>query len=144
MDPIKAFELAKLLFAGISAVSAAINIWVHTRNSSAAAAAFDNTLATAGESSDAHAAAQELIAVIPGEVIADLETRADLCWTGYRQVLGGPYLPPEIDTATVSVQACVCRELNRIFVLNASIPERWKAQWNHYECRKRLSEQFTK
>jgi len=66
-----------------------------------------------------------------------------MSWTGYRQVLGGKYRPPEIDTATVSVQACVCRELNRIFVLSGSIPKRWHAQWDHYDCRKHLSEQFT-
>lgn len=57
-----------------------------------------------------------------------------MCWTGYRQVLGGNYLPTEVDAATDAVQRCVCRELNRIKQLNGNITERWKGQWEQFQC----------
>jgi hypothetical protein len=142
MDTQTAFELAQLFFAGVSAVAAAVDVWVNTRNETAAAAEFDKTLVTVRNSAVSHEAAHELVSIIPSDVIADLEGRADQCWTGYRQVLGGKYLPTEVDSATVSVQACVCRELNRMFVLCGSIPGRWQQQWDRYECSNRLSEQF--
>src|SRR5205807_1549104 len=100
IDPASALELAKMLFAGISAAAAAINVWQKSRDSKQAAKSFDKTLTTVRESPSARLAAQELVHIIPHEVLSDLEGRADLCWTGYRAVLGGDYLPAEIDRAT--------------------------------------------
>lgn len=134
MEPTIAFELAKALFAGISAASAAVQAWYRHRDARRAAATFDETYDSALASPEAAAAAEELIAVIPEQVIKDLEARADNCWTGYRRVLGGDYLPNEIDHATDAVQGCVCRELWRINKLNGSIPTRWKGQWERYDC----------
>ena len=123
-------------------MSAAINVWINTRDRSAAAAEFDKTLDQVRYSVVSDEAARDILSIIPGDVVVDLEARADQCWTGYRQVLGGGYLPTEVDSATISVQACVCRELSRIFVLSGTIPGRWHAQWDRYECRNHVSEQF--
>jgi hypothetical protein len=128
------FDLASTLFAGISAVAAAVEAWISYRDRNRAARAFDLVYRDTLSSPEAADAAKELESIIPEEVIKDLESRADGCWTGYRKVLGGPYLPDEVDKATVSVQACVCRELGRIYELNGSIPPRWQGQWDRYKC----------
>lgn len=133
-DPQLALELAKTLFAGVSAVAASISVWRKSRDKKQAAKAFDETLAAKRQSDDATGAARQLVSIIPPDVIADLEKRADACWTGYRQVLGGNYLPNEVDKATDAVQLCVCRELGRINTLNGSIPERWMGQWERFKC----------
>jgi len=130
-------ELAKLLFSGVSAVSAAINIWKSTRNRQAAAQTFDATFAEVQRSPAATAAAQQLMQVAPPEIVGVLEGRAEKCWTGYRDVLIGEFLPEEIDNATAAVQACVCRELNRIVKINGFIPDRWRPQYDQYGCSKR-------
>jgi hypothetical protein len=129
-----AFEFARTLFAGISAAAAAVQVWQRRRDTRAARDAFDTSYERTLVSQEAAAAATELVAIIPLEVIRELEGRADNCWKGYRNVLGGDFLPDEIDRATDSVQACVCRELRRIERLNGSIPSRWTDQWRKYEC----------
>ena len=134
-------ELANTLFAGISAAAAAVKAWVGYRDRQKAVEAFDGTFKRTLESPEARAAAEELVKIIPEEVIKDLESRADTCWTGYRKVLGGDYLPDEVDKATESVQACVCRELTRIQKLNGSIPQRWLGQWEKYRCKSRAVSQ---
>lgn len=134
MDPNSTFELAKTLFAGISAAAAAAQAWYKHRDSKRAAATFDKTYEQVISSNEAASAATELVAIIPEDVIRDLEGRADNCWTGYRKVLGGDYLPDEVEHATDAVQGCVCRELRRIDKLNGSIPPRWKGQWQQYKC----------
>ena len=103
-------------------MSAAINVWINTRDRSAAAAEFDKTLDQVRYSVVSDEAARDILSIIPGDVVADLEARADQCWTGYRQVLGGRYLPTEVDSATISLQACVCRELSRA-VGSLQVPE---------------------
>ncbi len=128
------FDLANALFAGISAVASAVQAWIAYRDRHKAAEVFDQTYAAMLQSKEAHAAAEELAAIIPEDVIKDLEKRADTCWTGYRAVLGGDFLPNEIDSATISVQACVCRELGRIYTLSGEIPSRWLGQWKRFEC----------
>ncbi|MFL5788550.1 MAG: hypothetical protein ACJ748_10900 [Flavisolibacter sp.] len=143
-DPFSIIEIAKTLFSGISAVSASINIWKLTRNKTQASASFDKTFETTKQSREAVLAAEQLVAIIPVEVIEDLEKRADTCWKDYRDVLGGPYLPNEVDRATESVQACVCRQLNYIYVLNRTIPDRWKEQWKAYNCEERYNSPKTK
>jgi len=109
MDPSVAFELAKALFAGISAAAAAVQAWYKYRDAKRAAATFDAEYSAALESKEASDAAHELVTIIPPEVIKDLEARADRCWTGYREVLDGDYLPDEVEHATDAVQGCVCR-----------------------------------
>ena len=128
-------EVAVLLFAGISAVMASIQVWQRTRDSSAAAQEFDREFNRAQYAPETLAAAEELLSIAPTEVIEDLENRADECWVGYRKVLGGDYLPEEIDKASDSVKHCVCRELWRIHKINGGrIPFRWKKQWDAYAC----------
>ena len=129
-----AFELAKTLFAGITAAAAAVQAWQRLRDAKAAAREFDRAFGASRASREAATAATELVAIIPQDVIRELEARADGCWTSYRKVLGGEYLPDEIDHATESVQSCVCRELSRIEKLTGSIPSRWRDQWRQYEC----------
>jgi hypothetical protein len=136
VDPL-VFELAKTLFAGISAAWAAVQAWHHFRDAHKAAATFDATYREALTSPDASDAAEELAAIIPEHVITDLEGRADSCWNSYRNVLGGDYLPAEVDKATDAVQACVCRELGRIYTLEGSIPPRWQGQWRRFDCENR-------
>jgi hypothetical protein len=131
VDPI---EIARSFFSGVSAVAAAIKIWEFSRDKKKAAQAFDATYESTLTSNESAVAAKQLIAIIPPEVIQDLEKRADRCWTGYRLVLGGDYLPDEVDAATDSVQGCVCREIGRIKKLNGCIPERWQDQWERFDC----------
>ena len=128
-------EVAALLFAGISAVMASIQVWRKSRDSSAAAQEFDREFDRAKDAPETLAAAEELLSIAPREVIEDLEERADECWNGYRKVLSGDYLPNEIDKASDSVKACVCRELWRIHKINGGkIPDRWEKQWDAYDC----------
>lgn len=128
-------EIAALLFAGVSAAAAAMEIWKKTRDQVAAAKMFDATIETMRADPDTMKAAKELTGIAPPEIIKSLERRADKCWTAYRDVLGGQYLPGEVDDATNAVQACVCRELRRVHSLNAGkIPKRWKGQWKAYAC----------
>lgn len=134
MDPVT-LEIARTLFAGISAVAAAIQVWYRSRDKRKAAAEFDARYEKTLVSPEAKDAATELVAIIPEDVIADLEKRADSCWTGFRNVLDDlEYLPEQVDKATEAVQACVCRELGRIQKLNGSIPPRWLPQWQRYDC----------
>lgn len=133
-----AFDLALALFAGISAAAEAIQAWLALRDKRKAASVFDETYEKTLQATDSKKAAEQLVAIIPTEVIQDLEERARSCWTGYRKVLGGEYLPDEVDKATDSVRACVCRELGRIHKLNGSIPDRWMPQWNQYKCVERI------
>jgi hypothetical protein len=137
---IPVFELARTFFAGLSAANAAIQIWRTIRDKKAAAKEFDRVFEETQRSPQAEAAASELVAIIPPEVIEDLEARADSCWTGYRKVLGGDYLPDEVEKATVAVQACVCRELRRLKTLNGSIPPRWQPQWEKYNCENQVEQ----
>ncbi|MDR3407890.1 MAG: hypothetical protein P4L68_05265 [Methylovirgula sp.] len=128
-------EYANLFFAGISAVMASIQVWQASRNQQIAVTAFDDRLKAAPDEPETIAAAEELLSIAPADVIEDLEGRAEKCWTKYREVLGGPFLPGEIDEATESVKACVCRELRRIKSINGGkIPDRWLPQWEAYDC----------
>jgi len=128
-------EWALLLFAGISAAADAFHVWQSIRDKKAAAKAFDETFARMRGSQEARQAATQLLAIAPPDVIEQLENRAEKCWSGYRTVLGGPYLPNEVDNATDAVKACVCRELKRIHSINGGkIPDRWRAQWDAYKC----------
>jgi hypothetical protein len=100
-----------------------------------AAQAFDKTFDESRAAPETQEAAKELVRIAPAAVIKDLEARAENCWVGYRKVLGGPFLPDEIDKATVSVRACVCRELRRIHDINGGkIPDKWCGQWVAYDC----------
>ena len=134
------FDLANLFFAGISAVASAIQVWQFTRDKVKASLAFDETYTNTLASPESKEAAQQLVDVVPHEIVKDLEGRADKCWTRYRKVLGGDYLPDEIDEATDSVKGCVCRELRRIDELNGFIPDRWKSQWERFKCEERAKE----
>jgi hypothetical protein len=135
MDPLLTLEIAKTLFAGISAASAAVQAWFKSKEQRTAAATFRHTYQSVLTSPEAHAAAQELVLIMPAEALAKLEKRAASCWTRYDEVLNDDeFLPGEIDKASVAVQACVCRELNRIRVLNGMIPPRWEPQWALYDC----------
>jgi len=136
MDPL---EIAKILYAGISAVAAAIRVWRRSSDKRIAvpkaAAQFDEVYKTTLASPEAIVAATELVAIIPEDVLRDLENRAQTCWTWFRNALDPrEYLPDEIDNATEAVQACVCRELRRIHKLNGSIPDKWLPQWRRYDC----------
>jgi hypothetical protein len=128
-------EFASLFFAGISAAMAAIQVWQASRNKDAAVQKFDQTFQDTLKDPETQAAAQQLLNVAPADVVRDLVGRAEKCWTSYRKVLGGPFLPDEIDNATDSVRACVCRELGRIHKINGGkIPHRWRNQWDAYDC----------
>jgi hypothetical protein len=138
MDPASALEIAKALFAGISAAAAAIQVWYKSREKAGAAREFDQVYKKTLESPQAAVAATELVAIIPEEIIRQLETRARACWTGFRKVLDPrEFLPDEVDNATEAVQACVCRELGRILKLNGEIPKEWLPQWQRYDCKGR-------
>lgn len=131
-------EIAATLFAGIQAVAAAIDVWQSSRSKRRAADAFDERFQESAQSNQAQQAAEELVHIIPEDVVRDLEKRAETCWTRFRKVLGGDFLPDEVDEATDSVRLCVCRELSRIKKLTGEIPDRWREQWDLYECRRQF------
>jgi hypothetical protein len=136
VDPLSMMEIAKLLFSGISAASAAIGVWQRERDRKAAAKAFDEALEEQRVSNESTLAGQELAALLPPDILRQLEGRAEACWNKYRKVLGDDkeFLPDEIDNATEAVKACICRELKRIRSLNGNIPDRWKKHWKQYAC----------
>jgi type I restriction enzyme, R subunit len=79
---------------------------------------------------------QRLLSVVPEDILRSFQERTEKCWSRYSHVLGSAeYLPDEVDEATQAVIACVCRELNRLFEVNKSIPEgTLKKYWETYSC----------
>lgn len=80
--------------------------------------------------------AQQLVILIPEDILRSFQERTEKCWTRYKIVLSAPgYLPEEVDEATQAVIACVCRELNRLFEVNKNIPDGvLKNYWDNYSC----------
>ena len=127
-------EIAKTFFAGVSATASAFTSWHSYRNGKKAAEAFDESYNYHRTSEEGQLAAEQILKMVPPEVLKDLESRAARCWVGYRKTLDGGFLPDEIDEATEAVKQCVCRELRRIKSLTGTIPDRWKDQWYLYKC----------
>ena len=80
--------------------------------------------------------AQRLNNLVPEDILRAFQERTEKCWVRYKNVLGSPgYLPEEVDEATQAVIACVCRELNRLFEVNRTIPDgTLKNYWDNYSC----------
>lgn len=76
--------------------------------------------------------------LVPTTVLNSFERRIDRCWTMYNQVLAtdDEYLPTDIDDASVALQKCICRELNRLLIVNGGIPDgRMLNYWEKYKCK---------
>lgn len=127
-------EIARVFFTGISALATSIGVWQKSRDGKKAAKVFDESYTKIRNSSESRLAAQELIGLMPKDILESLERRAEHCWSGYKGVLEGGFLPNEVDEATESVKACICRELRRIKKLNGYLPVKWNEHWNYYEC----------
>ena len=76
--------------------------------------------------------------LVPKHVLHSFERRIDTCWTMYNQVLAtdDEYLPTDSDNASIALQKCICRELNRLLIVNGEIPNGFMLDyWGKYKCR---------
>ena len=81
----------------------------------------------------------QLQMLIPDEVLTTFERRIERCWKMYNAVLAtDDYLPTDIDNASLALQKCICRELNRLLIVNGEIPNGHMLNyWNKYKCQTR-------
>lgn len=122
-----------IVISGVSAVLKAIDTWVKYRDSKRAADAFKNEI-SAKKSLQVEQEAHVLLEIIPFEILERMTERTERCWTRYKDVLDGEYLPSEVDEATEAVKACICRELNRIVKLGQQIPPGKLTEWWNTYC----------
>lgn len=129
-----------LLISSVSALLKAIDTWVGYRDSRRAAEAFDREQQAAEKSLQVEMEARAVTILVPMDVLEVMTGRAERCWSRYREVLEGDYLPAEVDEATEAVKACICRELNRIVRLGAPLPPGKLSDWWFTYCAKRAAE----
>jgi hypothetical protein len=122
------------IISGISALLQAVDTWVNYRDSQRAAQEFELRMARALLEPTTREQAQVLANVVPQAVLDTMGERARRCWDQYHDVLTGGYLPGEIDAATQSVKACICRELRRIRDLNGTLPLGDLTKWWEAYC----------
>ncbi len=82
----------------------------------------------------------QLQMLIPDEVLTTFERRIERCWKMYNTVLAteNDYLPTDIDDASLALQKCICRELNRLLMVNGEIPNGHMLNyWDKYKCKTR-------
>src|SRR5688500_5817157 len=97
-----------VLISGVSALLKAIDTWVGYRDSRRAAEAFRREQQAAEESIQVAQEARSLADIVPIDVLNVMTSRAERCWSRYREVLDGSFLPAEVDEATSAVKACIC------------------------------------
>jgi len=127
-----------IIIAGVSAAMQAIQTWVAFRDRKQAAQAYDKTFQEALSDIKVAEESSLLVSIVPMHILIVLAGRTDDCFNKYSNVLKaeGEFLPAEIDQATLAVKKCVCRELNRIYELNGSIPPgKLKQWWELYRCK---------
>lgn len=81
--------------------------------------------------------AVEINTLVPHNILSRFEKRVQNCWDSYNEVLAeeGGYLPGEIDEASISLIACICRELRRLNTVNGGIPNgKLLEYWDKYKC----------
>jgi len=127
--------IAELITATISAGMQAIDLWLTLRDRNKAKTALLQ-IPFIQYTPENVAEAQNLINLIPQELLEALCARIQKCFDNYGMVLNDEqYLPQQIDSATEAVKKCVCRELNRIYSLNGSIPDGiLRRYWSQYKC----------
>ena len=123
-----------LLIAGVSALLKAIDTWVSYRDSKRAAEAFQKEKNKPESPIEIREQGAILAEIVPKDILDKMIDRATQCWTKYGNVLDGDYLPDEIDEATTSVKACICRELRRIRSLGQPLPEGKLTEWWNLYC----------
>ena len=121
--------------AGISGVLQAVQVWYASKSHAQARNAFDRAFSSAQKSLEVEEEARAVSQVVPQEIFDDLSERAQRCWTRYREVLNGEYLPAEVDEATEALKKCICRELGRLISLGEPLPRGKLAQWWITYCR---------
>ena len=107
-----------LIISGFSATLQAIQTWLQFRDSRRALGMFRDRFESGPQLASIRNQARYLSTIIPQPVLDTLGDRVRRCWDKYQDVLGGDFLPGEIDEATVQVKRCLCRELKRIAELN--------------------------
>lgn len=128
-----------VLISGVSALLKAIDTWVNYRDSRRAAESFRMEHQAAEKSLQIEQEARTLSNIVPAEVLDTITGRAERCWTRYKEVLDGGFLPGEIDEATEAVKACICRELNRIMQLGQPIPPGKLSDWWNTYCQSKAA-----
>ena len=121
--------------AGVSGLLQAVQVWYASQNLAQARSAFDKGFASAQKSLAVEEEARAIARVVPQEVLDDITERAQRCWSRYREVLNGDYLPAEVQEATEAVKKCICRELGRLISLGEPLPRGQLAQWWLTYCR---------
>lgn len=121
------------VLAAVQAALQAVQLWVSVRDSARSARTLQEVYERERRRSEVASQAQALSASVPADVLQVLTDRLYDCWTMYKGVLEGGYLPSEIDAATEDVKKCICRELRRIRSLGGGLPagilQSW---WNQY------------
>jgi len=117
-----------------SAAMQTIQTWFQVRDSRQAQQAFDERFRSARVDSEVRLQAEDLAQIVPAHILEQMAARVFRCWESYGDVLKGGFLPSEVDEATESVQACLCRELKRIYGLNGSIPPGEMRKWWKEYC----------
>jgi len=124
-----------ILISIFSAALQSVQTWFQVRDSKRAADAAKLQFQHAQTDPRMRAQADLLIQLVPSEVLQLMIGRVNGCWDDYSAVLSGEFLPNEVDKATLSIKACLCRELKRIYDLNGSIPEGPLRSWWENYCR---------
>ncbi len=138
LDSIEENEMViETMIAGVSAVSATIQAWVAFRDRKRASEAFEAEFERVIHSDTVSVEAEVLKNIVPEDVLDIIEERVRRCWAGYKDVItgDGEFLPGEIDDATAAVKKCICRELSRLYDLNAGqIPPGDLGDWWNEYC----------
>ncbi|HTY11507.1 MAG TPA: hypothetical protein VMF88_10585 [Bacteroidota bacterium] len=127
---------AEIIIAGISATMQAVDLWATLRDRKKANNAFKETYPKINSDRQLQLEATQLENLVPVDVLNNMQVRVERCWTSYNDVLVDEdgYLPNEVDSATVAVKKCICRELRRIRDLNGSIPPGILSKWWDKYC----------
>lgn len=124
-----------VIIAAISAAMQSIQTWVTVRDAKKANRTAQMGYERTSNAKLAKTQSARLKKLIPESVLKLLEDRIEKCWERYRHIIDPATgsTPEEIDKATKALKECICRELNRVYELNGSIPSgKLREWWNLY------------
>ena len=131
MDPI-------LFISTLMASMQAIQMWFQVRDSRRAAAVYKDTFERAQRDPAVHRQAAAILVVMPQETFDILVERTKRCFKFLNEALShaDEYGDKQIDHEMNAVKACVCRELQRIRMLNKDVlPEGDLMNWWNAYCK---------
>ncbi|SRR6266478_3742037 len=131
MDPI-------LFVSTLMASMQAIQTWFQLRDSRRAAAVYKDTFERAQRDPVVQRQAANILVIMPQQTFDILVERTKRCFKFLDQALGHPteYGDKQIDDEMNALKACVCRELQRIRMLNRDVlPEGELMNWWNAYCK---------